>query len=163
MRTLVVFYSMEGNTAYAAERIAEMLGADRLRIHPKKEIPSKGPLKFLWGGKSALMAETPDLEYYDTDIDAYDGIIIGTPVWAATIAPPIRSFLGRHDLSGKHVAAFVCQAGNGGEKALAKLKECAGVAALEDECILIDPLAQPSDDTKAKIEDFCSRLRAAGF
>ena len=162
MRTLVAFYSMEGNTAHVADRIKEAIGADVLRIQPKKEIPSKGPLKFVWGGKSALMGETPELVDYDTDVDSYERIIIGTPVWASTMAPPIRSFCNRHDLSKKHLAAFVCQAGNGGEKALAKLRECCGVAAFEAETILIDPLQRPSADTDARIAAFIDELLAKG-
>ena len=159
MRTLVVFYSLEGNTAYAAGRIADALGADTLRLRPKKKVPDKGPLKFIWGGKSALMAEAPDLEAFDVDVCAYERIVCGTPVWASTIAPPLRSFLKAHDIADKRVAAFVCQARNGGEKALERLRQCAGVPALEAEVILIDPLARPSRDTDAKIASFCSELR----
>ena len=161
MRTLVVYYSMEGNTAYAADRIAKALGADTLRLRPKKEFPSKGPLKFVWGGKSALMAETPELGDIDCDVEAYDRIVLGTPVWASTIAPPLRSFLAAHDVAGKRVAAFVCQAGSGGEKALAKLRQCAGVPTLEAEAILVDPLGRPSKDTEDKIDAFCTRLLAS--
>ena len=161
MRTLVVYYSMEGNTAYAADRIAKALGADTLRLRPKKEFPSKGALKFVWGGKSALMAEAPELVATDVDVDAYERIVLGTPVWASTFAPPLRTFLKGHDIAGKRVAAFVCQAGSGGEKALARLRQCAGVSAFEAEAILIDPLERPSQDTEDKISTFCSTLLAS--
>jgi flavodoxin len=32
MKTLIVYYSMEGNTEYTAEKIASELGAETLRI-----------------------------------------------------------------------------------------------------------------------------------
>ena len=35
MRTLIVYYSLEGNTDYAAGKIAERIGADKLRLVPK--------------------------------------------------------------------------------------------------------------------------------
>ena len=56
MKTLIVYYSMSGNTAYAAERIAERIGADTLRLVPTKEYRNKGLKKFLQGGKSVLLA-----------------------------------------------------------------------------------------------------------
>ncbi len=36
MGSIVVYYSLEGNTEYIAENVAEKLGADILRIDPKK-------------------------------------------------------------------------------------------------------------------------------
>ena len=53
---IVVYYSLEGNTAYAAEKIAAALGAKTLRLQPKKAYPDSGFRKFFWGGKSAVMA-----------------------------------------------------------------------------------------------------------
>ena len=64
MKNLIVFYSLEGNTAYVAERIKSGIGADTLRLVPKKAYHDKGFAKFFWGGKSAVMAETPALEDY---------------------------------------------------------------------------------------------------
>ena len=63
MKTLIVYYTLEGNTHYAAKKIASLLDADMLRIKPVKTYPRKGFRKFLWGGKSAVMAETPELEH----------------------------------------------------------------------------------------------------
>ena len=62
MKTLIVYYTLEGNTHYAAKKIASKIGADVLRIKPVKTYPKKGFRKFFWGGKSAVMAETPELE-----------------------------------------------------------------------------------------------------
>ena len=115
MKTLIVYYSLEGNTAYAADRIAYLTGADTLRINPVKEYPRDGFRKFLWGGKSALMSETPKLEAYIFDQVKYDRIIFGFPVWAGSITPPIRTFIRENDLKGKHIAAFACQSGSGAE------------------------------------------------
>ena len=62
MKTAIVFYSMSGNTAMTAEKLAEALSADLIEIRPQHAYPDKGFRKFLWGGKSAVMAETPELE-----------------------------------------------------------------------------------------------------
>ena len=158
MKTIIVYYSLEGNTEYAAGKIAGLLGADVLRIEPKKAFPKKGFRKFLWGGKSAVMAEKPDLEPYTFDGAAYDRVIIGFPVWAGNVTPPIRTFVRDNDLKGKKIAAFACQSGSGAEKAFKKLMACIGIDSLESEMILIDPKARPNEKNEQKIRDFCAGL-----
>ena len=160
VKTLIVYYSMGGNTAYAAAEIAGLLGADVLRIEPEKAYPDSGFRKFFWGGKSAVMAESPVLRPYETDLGAYERVIFGFPVWAGTITPPIRSFIreNRDALRGKAVAAFACQSGSGAEKAFQKLKACLGTGGLEAELILIDPKDRPREENRALIRSFCERL-----
>ena len=162
MKTIVVYYSLEGNTAYAAEKIAEKTGADLLRISPQKAYPTGNVKKFLWGGKSAVMAETPALEAYSFDADAYDRVILGFPIWASNIAPPIRTFVKENDLKDKRVCAVACQSGNGAEKAFRKLCECIGIEALEATLILIDPKARPKKENDEKIDAFCKALQKGG-
>lgn len=159
MKTLIVYYSLEGNTDFAAKKIAEELQADLLRIEPEKSYPDKGFKKFLWGGKSAVMAETPKLKPYEFRGEDYECMIIGFPVWAGNITPPIRSFVKENDLSGKTVAAFACQSGSGAEKAFGKLKACLGTEELAAELVLIDPKRKPDDGNIQKIKAFCAKLQ----
>ena len=156
MKTIIVYYSLEENTHYAAQKIAENLGADLLRLYPKKAYPNAGFKKFFWGGKSAMMAEKPALEPYVFHADEYERVIIGFPVWAGNVAPPLRTFVSENDLSGKHVSAFACQSGSGAEKAFAKLAAAAGIEKLENELILIDPKAKPREENENKIKAFCA-------
>lgn len=160
MRTLIVYYSLGGNTEYAADIIASRLGADTLRLEPEKAYPDRGFRKFFWGGKSAVMAETPQLKPYAFDAAGYDRVILGFPVWAGNVTPPIRTFVRDNDLKGKRVAAFACQSGAGAEKAFGRLKAALGVDELEAELILIDPKSKPSAENDRKIGAFCDRLRS---
>ena len=89
MKTAIVYYSMSGNTKYVADKIEEKLNADLIRIEPVKAYPDQGAKKFIWGGKSAVMGEKPKLQPYEFNAEQYDRIIIGTPVWASSFAPPI--------------------------------------------------------------------------
>ncbi len=159
MKSIVVYYSLEGNTSYAAGRIAMELGADLLRLHPVKEYPTGGLRKILWGGKSAVMSETPALKPYYFDIDSYDRVILGFPVWAANMAPPIRTFIRENDLSSKQIAAFACQSGSGADKAFDKLMSVLGRSRLEASLILIDPKTSPSDANERRIDEFCEKLK----
>ena len=159
MKTIVVYYSLEGNTDYAAKEIAARLGADLLRVEPDKAYPTSGFRKFFWGGKSAVMGETPALLPYSFDGQAYDRVILGFPVWAGNVAPPVRSFVRENDLRGKRVAAFACQSGSGAEKAFGKLKKQLGAEALEAELVLIDPKDRPDARNDERLRAFCERLR----
>ena len=159
MKTLIVYYTLEGNTHYAAKKIASQLDADVLRVKPVKTYPRKGFRKFLWGGKSAVMAETPELEPYTFDASAYDRIVFGFPVWAGNVTPPLRTFIKENDLSGKRFAAFACQSGAGAEKAFEKLKAALGIRELDAELVLIDPKTKPDPINEKKISGFCGKLK----
>ena len=161
MKDLIVFYSLEGNTAYVADKLKDKLGADTLCLVPKKAYSNKGAAKFVWGGKSAIMGEKPELEPYEIDLSQYDRIIFGFPVWASTFTPPIRTFVNdnREALSGKRFAAFACQAGNGAEKALNKLSKYLDETSFEKTAIFIDPKAKKSEDTDSKIDTFADELQ----
>ena len=161
MKTLIVYYSLEGNTQYIAESVAEQLGAHLLRLVPKKAYANKGLAKFFWGGRSALMAEMPELESYDVNLVDYDQIIIGFPVWAGTITPPIRTFVSEHlvELKEKKLACYACQSGAGAEKAFGKLKDLIGVDDFSATAIFIDPKVKPSDANTQKLEEFCKKLK----
>ena len=141
MKSLVVYYSMSGNCEMVANWIAERIGSDVLKIEPEKAYPDKGVRKFIWGGKSAVMGETPKLKPYSFDAEKYDHIIIGFPVWASNVAPPIRTFVKEHsnELKKCKISAFACQSGSGAKKALSKLKEMLSIEKLVAETILIDP------------------------
>ncbi len=151
---------MSGNCEYTAEKIAGILGADLIRIEPEKAYPDSGFRKFFWGGKSAMMGESPALKPYEFDADAYGRVIFGFPVWAANPTPPIRSFIKENaaGLKGRRFAAFACQSGSGAEKALAKLKTMLGTGTLEAELILIDPKDKPSPENDQALAAFCAKL-----
>ena len=160
MRTAIVYYSMSGNTAFIAEKLAEGTEADLIEIRPVKAYPGKGVRKFLWGGKSAVMEETPSLEPYKFRGEEYGRIVIGFPVWAGNMAPPVRTFLkeNRDMLQNKKVYAFACQSGNGAEKAFGKLQECLGGKSLDGTLVLIDPKKKKTEEALRKTGEFREKL-----
>ena len=160
MKKAIVYYSMSGNTEYVAERISEKVDVDLIKIVPKKEYPNKGLKKFLWGGKSALMGDTPELIDYVFDGDRYDCIIFGSPVWAAQFTPPIRSFINenKEKLKNKKIAAFACFSGSGADNALEKLKNLLEIENFDVKLTLIDPKNRKSDEKDKEIDEFCNKL-----
>jgi len=159
-KTAIIYYSMSGNTEFIAKQIAKKTNADLIKIAPEKAFPSSGAKKFIWGGKSAVMKETPKLLPYDFDVDKYDRIIFGTPIWASNFAPPIRTFIkeNKDKLAGKNFATFMCFSGGGAGKALNKLKEYLGIESFSAKMVLVDPKDKSSAKTEEMINEFCKNL-----
>lgn len=115
MKTLVIYYSLEGNTRFIAETIAKTVSADLLELKPVKDINPKSFMKFFWGGKQVMMKEKPELKPLDRDAGQYDLIFMGTPVWAFTFTPPLRTFFAQAKLNNKKIALFCTNDGNSGK------------------------------------------------
>lgn len=163
MTTAIVYYSMSGNTKYVADKIAERIEADVIRIDPVKAYPDKGAKKFIWDGKSAVMGEKPALHPYEFNVEKYDRIILGTPVWASNFAPPIRTFIKENpNIHGKKLAVFTCFSGGGADKAIEKMKKYIGIEKFEAELVLVDPKENMKAEDNEKIDVFCQRLKKDG-
>lgn len=163
MKTAIVYYSMSGNTEYLAEKIADELKASDevsiIRINPQKAYPDKGARKFIWGGKSAVMGDTPKLIPYEFNSEDYDRIILGTPVWASTFVPPIKTFIKENpNISKKPIAIFTSYSGGGADKAIEKMRKQLGIERFIAELILIDPKDNIKKEDNIKISEFCSVL-----
>ncbi len=159
MKRLIVYYSLEGNTEYIADKLAAQIGADKLKLVPKKAYSDKGFSKFFWGGKAAVMAEKPELEPYEFDADV-DEIIFGFPVWASNITPPLRTFISDNleSLKGKRISVFACQSGAGAEKAFSKLQTLLGIEEFYETAIFIDPKVKQSEENDVKLVSFCKKI-----
>ncbi|MFL0250968.1 flavodoxin family protein [Clostridium neuense] len=149
MKALVVFYSLEGHTKFIASVIAKELKCDLLELQPEKEIPKTGFKKFFWGGKSAIFKEKPSLKNKIPDLEQYDTIFLGTPIWAGTYAPPINTFISDNEIKQKNIAFFACHSGGGAKKCFGRLQDF-----LKDNNIVgsIDFIDPKSDDEEKKSE-----------
>ena len=161
MKTAVVYYSLSGNTEVAAQTVARTLGADLIRLEPVTAYPSGGVKKFLWGGRSALMAELPALQPYEFDAASYDTVILCFPVWAGTVAPPLRTFIrdNRAGLQDKRIAAVACSMGGSAEKLLAKLRLELAIPAFASTLSLIDPKDKPAPSKIERLRAFALALK----
>ena len=115
MRTLVIYYTLTGNTKEVAEAVAQELGAEIEEIITTKEIIKKeGFGKYFWGGKMVIMKEMPEILPIKKDVNEYDLIVFGTPVWAGNFAPPLLTFFEKYKISNKNVAVFCTHEGGQG-------------------------------------------------
>lgn len=109
MKTAVIFYSFSNNTLRAAEFIRgeilrEKNEADLLRLKPLREKKT-----FFSRAVQAFLKQRPVLSNKKEEyvLDKYERVIIGSPVWAFSPAPAVRSYLSRvKGIEGKKISVF---------------------------------------------------------
>lgn len=145
-RTLVVYYSMTGNTRRLAEEIRAAVAGDLEEIRePRPRRGFSGVVRALLD--LALRREVP-IEPIRHSPSDYALVILGGPVWGGRIAPPVRTYALRHGLQASQVAFFCTMGGRGAESAFAGLaKDCGRdpVATLALDSAHLDPAAHALD------------------
>ena len=112
-KTLVLYYSLTGNTKMVAEEFANRLGADIEEIVCTDPYDTNFQACIERCKKEREMGVLPSIQNVKADISKYDVIFIGYPVWFGTYAPPIATFFTNNDLNGKTLVPF-CTFGSGG-------------------------------------------------
>ena len=156
-KTLVVYYSLTGNTQFIAETIRDTIDADVQVVKPIKDLNPSSGTRFLWGGMQSTMKTKPNIEDLKYDPLEYDLIIIGTPVWAWSFSPPIRSYMSKFDFSGKDIALWVCCDGDG-IKAMSRFKDALKSAKIVGTNIFQKALEVNPDETKNRATKWAKEL-----
>jgi flavodoxin len=157
MKTLVIYYSLSGNTKFIAETIAKTTKADLLELKPEEDINPKGFMKFLWGGKLVMSKKEPKLKPFSLDVTKYDLIIIGTPVWAWTFTPALRTFFSQNKLKNKKIALFCCHAGSKG-KTFERMQEALGDNEYVGSIDFLEPLKTDRSKRAQEVSEWASKL-----
>lgn len=123
MKKAVVFYSLSGNTQAAAKEIAEGIGADLIELKLVKPFPTEKSKQLALGGMQAVFGMKPSIQELSKNIKEYDVLILGTPIWAGTIAAPVHSFLNKYQVLDKIVAVFTFSGGGDNKRCIAKLSK----------------------------------------
>ena len=130
-KKLVAYFSASKVTEKVANKIAEAAGADIYEIKP--EIPyTTADLNWM-DKKSRSSVEMSDktirpaIADKDANVEAYDEIILGFPIWWYVAPTIINTFLEAHDFTGKTIRLFATSGGSGISKAEKSLREhCPG-------------------------------------
>ena len=108
-KTLVVYFSCTGTTKQLAEYAAEILGADLYEIVPE-DLYTEADLAYYTNGRA-------DQEQNDSNVrpaisggvenmNEYNTIILGYPIWHGQAPRIISTFLESYDFSGKTIVPF---------------------------------------------------------
>ncbi len=113
MTDIVIYYSRTKNTKKVAEVIARKYNTEILEVSDKRK--RNGILGFIKGGYDSLFEKDTKIEYEKLDLNDYDTIFIGTPVWASKPTPAIVQFIKENEFSGTNCVTFATMMGSGGE------------------------------------------------
>lgn len=154
-KKLVAYFSAGGTTRKVAEMIAQTAEADLYEIMPKQPYTSDD-LNWM-DKKSRSSVEMSDKKYRpeiaDTDaqIDGYDTIFLGFPIWWYVAPTIINTFLESYDFSGKKIILFATSGGSGFGNTVSELKPSAPDAKIVEGKIL-------NKDTKQEIAEWIKSI-----
>jgi flavodoxin len=109
----VVDGGLVGNNRIIADMVVEMTGGDLHSIRTVKTYPSNDREIVAEAMTESASGELPELVDSALNVSGYDVVVLIYPNWADTIPMAIRSFLDKHDFSGKTIAP-VCTFGGSG-------------------------------------------------
>lgn len=116
-KKLVAYFSASGVTAKLAKNLAEAIGADIYVIEPVQPYTAadldwtnkKSRSSVEMGDKSSRPAVKGKVE----NMDEYDTVFVGFPIWWYVAPTIINTFLEGYDLTGKTVIHFATSGGSG--------------------------------------------------
>lgn len=125
-KLLIAYFSASGTTAKVAKQLSQATNADLYEIKPKTPY-TKADLN--WMDKNSRSSiEMNDksfrtaLKDKDANIQAYDIVALGFPIWWYVAPNIINTFLESYDFSGKTVVLFATSGGSGFGKTVSELK-----------------------------------------
>lgn len=139
-RKLVAFFSASGVTAKVAEKLADTIGADLFAIEP--EVPyTKADLDWMdKDSRSTLEMNDPTsrpiIVRTRDNMDEYDTVFVGFPIWWYVAPTIINTFLESYDMTGKTIIPFATSGGSGMGKTNEKLLPSCKGAKLVDGKVL---------------------------
>lgn len=134
-KVLVAYFSASGTTAKVAEKLAEAIGADIFSIEPT--VPyTKADLD--WTDKQSRSSiemndpsSRPAIKEVRDNMNDYDTLFVGFPIWWYVAPTIINTFLESYDLSSKTIIPFATSGGSDMGKTNEKLlPSCKGATLL---------------------------------
>lgn len=135
-RKLVAYFSASGVTAKVAEKLSEAIGADLYAIEP--EVPyTKADLDWMDKKSRSTIemnnpASRPAIAGKRDNMNNYDTVFVGFPIWWYVAPTIINTFLESYDLTGKTIIPFATSGGSDMGKTNEKLlPSCKGAKLLD--------------------------------
>lgn len=141
-RVLVLYFSETGNTQKLANIIYNEVGGDFRRIEPVEAYPT-GDALFDYTEEEADNDERPEFKDLDINIDDYDTIFVGYPIWWYQMPMIMYTFFDEYDLSGKTIVPFNTHEGSGDSGTYSDIQE------LEPDATVLDGLAIRGGDMES--------------
>ena len=168
-KVLVAYFSATGNTRSVAEKVAEATGGDLFEIVPAQPYTA-ADLNYNTDCRANAEQNDPDarpaISSTVENMERYDAVLIGYPIWWGRAPKIIHTFLETYDLSGKTIATFCTSGGSPHEDATLRDYEpnaawlegrrFSGMSQVEDWVNGLD-LTKSKEDHTVGVFDFDSR------
>lgn len=115
-KVLVLYYSQTGVTKSVAEEIQAQLGADIEAIEVEEAYDGDFNATIERCQKETAEGILPTVKDIKANLDEYDVVFLGYPIWFGTYAKPIEALVKKIDFAGKKIVPF-CTFGSGGLQA----------------------------------------------
>ena len=126
-KKLVAYFSASGVTKNAAERLAKAAGADLFEIKPQIPYTSADLDWMNQKSRSSVEMSNPDsrpaIAEALPNMQDYDTVFIGFPIWWYVAPTIIHTFLESYDFSGKTMVPFATSGSSGMGKTVDVLKK----------------------------------------
>lgn len=109
---LTAYFSWSGNTQIIANKIHELVGGNLFRIQEVNEYSSNYTDVLEAAKREIRQGEKPELKENISNIEKYDIVFLGYPIWWNTFPAPVKTFLSENKFSGKTIIPF-CTHGGG--------------------------------------------------
>jgi flavodoxin len=127
---LVAFFTRTGNTAVIARQIRRALDAGLFEVRPAEPYPEDYEETVAQATRERESGFEPPLATLVPNAERYETVFLGFPIWGMSAPSVIRSFLSKHDLSGKTLVPFITHGGYGLGQSLSVVAEHAPQARL---------------------------------
>ncbi len=139
-KKLTAYFSASGVTKRYAEKIAKATGADLFEIKPKVPYTNADLDWRNSNSRSSVEMKDPDsrpeIAEKLADMEEYDVVFVGFPIWWYVAPTIIDTFLESYDFSGKTVIPFATSGGSGMGKTVDVLKKVCPDADIKDGKVL---------------------------
>ncbi|MBR2677898.1 MAG: hypothetical protein IKE63_00565 [Bacilli bacterium] len=127
MNKLFIYYSLTNNGDVVADFLKEK-GYEIRKVIPKNKYPKNRFLQIMIGGYKASFNKKDKLLDFDTDINNYEKVVIGSPIWNDRLSAPINTVINL--LNTKNISFVLYSASGKAEHALEKIKSLYEVDAI---------------------------------
>ncbi len=121
--TVVINGEVLGNTQYVAYLIQQNTGSDIFRIEPQTPYPMEHAELEAVATQEARESAMPEIAGQIENIDQYDTIFIGYPIWYGDMPRILYSFFEQYNFSGKIIVPFITSGSSGFSGTIDKMQE----------------------------------------
>jgi hypothetical protein len=158
MRSLVVYYSLAGNTRTVAERTAGDLGADIAEIRAARY--QSGAFRILRAAFDSWRGRLPPIDASGPLPDEYDFVLLMAPVWAGRAATPMRAYLTQNRGRLKRAAFLLTCGGSCPPRAFEEMTALAGLVP-EATFTLLDRDIKGSPALPSEVASFLASIKSS--